>query len=68
MNINAQNPVLKQLINPFQRFFKLQAAGGIFLLIVTILALIIANSPLYEYYHNFFHTKLTLGFGNFQIS
>jgi len=68
MNINAQNPVLKQLINPFQRFFKLQAAGGIFLLIVTILALIIANSPLYEYYHNFFHTKLTLGFGNFQLS
>lgn len=63
-----QTKVIKRIINPFQRFFNLQAAGGIFLMIVTIAALIIANSPLYELYHDFFHTKLTIGFGDFKLS
>jgi Na+:H+ antiporter, NhaA family len=64
----SQSTVINKIINPFQRFFKLQASGGIFLLIVTILALVIANSPLYDLYYNFFHTKLTIGFGEFKLS
>lgn len=63
-----QPKVINRLINPFQRFFNLQAAGGIFLMIVTVLALIIANSPLYDLYQNFFYTKLTFGFGDFKLS
>lgn len=45
-------------------FFRLEAAGGILLVIAATLALIIANSPLLEIYHYFLNdVKFTIGFG-----
>ena len=35
----------------FHKFFKMEAAGGIILMVMTVLALIIANSPLNAIYH-----------------
>lgn len=35
----------------FKEFFKLEAAGGVVLFIATIAALLVANSPLAEFYH-----------------
>jgi NhaA family Na+:H+ antiporter len=38
-----------------KKFFKFEASGGILLAVAAIAALIVANSPLNEYYHYFFN-------------
>ncbi len=38
-----------------REFLKSEAAGGILLMIAAALAMIVANSPLYEMYHHFLH-------------
>ncbi|PLX72274.1 MAG: Na+/H+ antiporter NhaA [Desulfuromonas sp.] len=56
-------PMIKfsNLMRPFEDFFKNQASGGIILLATTILALILANSPLSHFYHYFWEIKFTIG-------
>ena len=41
-------------------FLKWEAAGGVLLVIASVLALVIANSPLAEYYQQFWDLKLTV--------
>lgn len=55
-------------LDPVQQFLKLEAAGGIVLLLFTFLALSMANSPLSDTYHNLWHTPVTLGLGSFRYS
>lgn len=43
------------LTRPFQRFVALEAASSILLLLMTVLALVWANSPFYDSYHHIFH-------------
>lgn len=45
----------------FQEFFELESSSGILLIVVTILALIVANSPLNELYSSLLHTHFSLG-------
>jgi NhaA family Na+:H+ antiporter len=46
-----------------QSFFKLEAAGGILLVIFAVIALVIANSPLYAWYDYILHIlKFQIGF------
>ncbi len=52
---------------PFERFIKKQSTTGIILLFATIAALILANSPLKEWYDGFFHTDLGVSFGSFSM-
>lgn len=57
------------LTQPFQRFFGLEASSSILLLIATIAALVWANSPFHDSYHELFHGEaLTVGWGHLQIS
>jgi len=56
------------LISPFTRFAKLEAAGGILLLIATVIALVWANSPWEENYHAIWHTTFTVGVGRYVLS
>ena len=44
------NTALQGVLTPFQRFLRLEAAGGLLLLAITIIALIWANSPLGDDY------------------
>lgn len=48
-------------------FFKRDSAAGIMLLIATVLALIVANSPLGEAYHHLLEAHITIGVANFVI-
>lgn len=48
-----------------QEFARVEASGGIVLLISAVLAMIWANSPLGESYFHFWETHLSLGFGQF---
>ncbi|WP_282073387.1 Na+/H+ antiporter NhaA, partial [Janibacter hoylei] len=38
-----------------RNFLKSEAAGGILLMFAAALAMIVANSPLYDMYHHFLH-------------
>lgn len=59
---------LDRYVDPFKRFLHIESAGGIVLLISTIAALVLANSPLAEGYLAFWQKKLTIGFGSWQMS
>jgi len=63
-----QKPVGVQVRNLFQRFTRLQASGGILLLISTILALIWANSPWAHSYFELWETNLSITLGNFSLA
>lgn len=62
-----------KVINMAQSFFQMEASGGIMLVIMAIIALFIANSPLYVWYDYILHdVKFNLGFsdpsGNMGVS
>lgn len=51
-----------------QQFFKRDSAAGMMLLFATILALVVANSPLQQMYHHLMEMHIVLGFGDFTIN
>jgi NhaA family Na+:H+ antiporter len=51
-----------------QEFVRIEASGGIILLISAILALLWANSSMAEGYFHFWETELSLGFGRYAFS
>jgi len=59
---------LSDILRPFEDFFKHQAAGGLVLMGATLLALLLANSPLATAYHHFWESRLTIGFDGFGLS
>jgi NhaA family Na+:H+ antiporter len=56
------------ILSPIQEFFKIEAAGGIVLLIFTVIALVWANSAWGHYYQELWERKITIGIGNFNLS
>ncbi len=50
--------VERRLSNTFQRFFQSEKAGGVLLIVCTIISLILANSPLGDQYLHFWHLKV----------
>ncbi len=58
----------KRVATPFEHFLHAQTTTGIILMFMTILALILANSPLTENYAHFFHTKVNLTVGSWELS
>lgn len=54
-------------MRPFVRFLHIESASGVILLLCTVAALILANSPWAEAYHDFWHTHLYLGWGEWQL-
>lgn len=73
-NINSQPPELSlpgrpvdRFIEPLARFFHVESASGIVLLFVTVMALVLANSPLSDAYLAFWKTPLTLAVGPFEM-
>ncbi|VEG13022.1 Na+/H+ antiporter NhaA [Moraxella cuniculi] len=49
-------------------FFQLEAAGGIVLALAAVLAMIVANSPLQEFYNAFIHAPVVVQIGSFEIA
>ncbi len=54
--------------NPVQRFFQMEAAGGILLMISAAVAIIWANSPFAESYFHLWHAHIAIEVGNQAIS
>ena len=59
--------MIDYITTPFRWFFKLEAASGLLLLIAAIIALVISNSYLSEYYFNILNTHLLLGTKNYGL-
>jgi NhaA family Na+:H+ antiporter len=57
----------KKILRPFQEFVRLEAAGGILLLVCTVIALIWANSPWSESYTDLWQTQFKVQFSSFKI-
>lgn len=57
-----------KLLHPLQEFVKLEASGGILLLLCTVMALLWANSPWDSAYTNLWQTPLTIGIGGFVLT
>src|SRR3974377_1331100 len=59
---------IELLTSVFLRFAKLEAAGGILLLVSTIVALVWANSPWAQTYHQLWNTQVSIAFGEFSLT
>ena len=59
--------MINYITTPFKWFFKLEAAGGLILLIATVVALILSNTSLSEYYFNLLNTHIIFGIKNFGL-
>ena len=56
--------MITYITSVFRWFFKLEAASGMLLLIAAIIALIISNSNINEYYFQLLNTHILLGTKN----
>ncbi len=59
---------MSSISEKFKKFLHQDSATGILLIIATVAALIVANSPLYEEYHRIMELIFTVGFPNFNLS
>lgn len=59
---------IEKILRPFQEFARLEASGGIVLLLCTLLALAWANSPWAESYWHLWETEITVHAGGFEFS
>ena len=58
----------KRVSTPFEHFIHAQTTTGFVLMFMTILALILANSPLVDVYSHIFHTKIDFNIGDWKLS
>src|SRR5215216_2347930 len=68
MSVARERPPVERIVRPFQDFADKQSSGGILLMAATVIALAWANSPWGESYVALWHTKLTVGVGDFSIT
>ena len=65
--IGSDRRLARRLGRPVLRFVALEPAAGIVLVAATILALVLANSPLSDLYHDILDLHLTIDFGDVHI-
>ncbi len=58
---------IARLLGPMQEFIHQSASGGIVLMVMTIIALLVANSPLADSYFAILETKVGFNAGFFQL-
>ena len=58
----------KRVSTPFEHFLHAQTTTGLVLMFMTIVALVLANSPLAEAYAHFFHTDIDFNVGSWKLS
>ena len=57
-----------RILGPLREFLQAEASGGLVLLGATVVALVWANSPFADSYNDLWHTTLTIGTGDLQVS
>lgn len=67
MENNLHSTPIEKITYPIQEFLHKEASGGILLILFTIVALVWANSPFAESYHNFWHTNISINIGQIEL-
>ncbi len=57
-----------RILTPLEEFIQRQTTSGILLMICTVIALVIASSPLHEQYEHLLHTGIGISVGSFVFS
>jgi NhaA family Na+:H+ antiporter len=65
---STPRPPIDLITSPFTRFARMEAAGGILLLVATAAALVWANSRWEHSYYEIWHTQATITLGNVSLS
>ncbi len=72
---NAPDPVfdgppsrIQRILSPFQRFAATESSGGIVLILCTVAALALANSPRAEAFHQLWTMELGVSAGGFRLA
>src|SRR5215510_10246193 len=66
-NPHLPTPPIRRITRPLARFLQIESASGIVLLICTVIALALANSPAADAYHKFWHTPVHLEIGDIKL-
>ncbi len=61
--LSQDSPVIEQVLAPFKKFARVEAAGGVLLIICAAAALFWSNSKWAESYFSLWNTVVTVGFG-----
>ena len=67
-NSPVQETIDDVFIHGIKRFFRFEATGGVLLILATLLAMIVVNSPLQPYYDALLGTTLEIRIGEFELS
>ncbi len=67
-NIGLPSPPVERWLTPVRRFLHIESASGVVLLACTVLALVLANSPLAGWFAAIWKTKIELNVGGFQLA
>ncbi|NNC81646.1 MAG: Na+/H+ antiporter NhaA [Acidimicrobiales bacterium] len=65
--IGSDRRLARRLGRPVLKFMEIEAASGIVLVVATVVALIVANSPLRDLYHEILDLHLVINFGDTHI-
>jgi NhaA family Na+:H+ antiporter len=65
--LGSDHKLARNLGRPLNRFFHIEAAGGIVLLLATATALIWANSPWSDSYHRLWESEIELTIGSMEV-
>jgi NhaA family Na+:H+ antiporter len=57
-----------KIATPFEHYLHSQMTTGIVLMLMTVIALILANTPFADTYSHFFHTKIDFNVGDWKLS
>jgi len=63
-----RRPPIGEVLRPFQRFFRAEAASGVLLILAVVTAMIWANSPWAETYFSILANEFTVGYGSLALS
>ncbi|MCH2534250.1 MAG: Na+/H+ antiporter NhaA, partial [Bdellovibrionales bacterium] len=59
---------VRKILSPMENFLRMESSSGIILLLVAVIAMILANSPLYNLYNAIIHFDLGVKLGSTEVS
>ena len=62
--LGSDRPLARAVGRPMMRFLGIEAAGGVLLIVATVVALVWVNSPWSASYHDLWNTEIRLGIGD----
>ena len=68
MNTTQTTAQAPRAVRALAHFFRLEAAGGIVLIVAAAIAMLCANSPLAEGYESFRQLPVAVHFGTFELA